>query len=98
MFDRISDAAERLAGKVSRRHFLGSLGRCAGAAAVAVAGLLVLGGDAKAAPWKTRCCVYSTPSGLCAICSNGCPPGPGLLVAFGPQNCSQCYRSYPVCP
>ncbi len=57
MFDKISDAAERLAGKVSRRDFFGSLGRWAGAAALGVAGLLVSGKEVQAGN-GTPCCLY----------------------------------------
>ena len=40
MFDKIGDAAERLATNVSRRNFLGWAGKSALALAGAVAGLL----------------------------------------------------------
>jgi hypothetical protein len=48
MFDRFSEAVEKLATGVSRRRFLGSLGRFAGATALGMAGVLVFGGTARA--------------------------------------------------
>ena len=42
MFEKVSQAAERVATRASRRQFLGRLGRGAMAAAAAAAGLLAL--------------------------------------------------------
>ncbi len=97
MFDKISDAAEKLAGKVSRRDFFGSLGRWAGAAALGVAGLLVSGKEAEARgknrlkPW---CCVYACGSYYIAICSTECPPdyyGCALYSYRSVRHCKNCY-------
>jgi len=57
MFDKISDAAERLASNVSRRDFFGWAGKSALALAGAVTGLLALPGDAQAGD---VCCLYSS--------------------------------------
>jgi hypothetical protein len=48
MFETTSRLAEKAATSVSRRRFLGSLGRLAGATALAVAGTLAFGGAAQA--------------------------------------------------
>jgi hypothetical protein len=66
MFDRVSVAAERLASNVSRRHFLGSLGRWAGATALAMAGVLSTAGSARAVRGH---CYYWCPDGT--MCSKG---------------------------
>jgi len=74
MFDKIGDAAERLATNVSRRNFLGWAGKSALALAGAVAGLLALPGNAQAAdvccayspPMGTRCVYYKPRRGACA--------------------------------
>ena len=58
MFDKLSQAAEKLATGVSRRGFLGSVGRWAGATALGLAGVLTTAGAARAGGSKT-CCVYS---------------------------------------
>jgi hypothetical protein len=50
MFERLTRLAERAATSVSRRQFLGRLGRAAVAAAAALGGLLALPDDAAAAP------------------------------------------------
>ena len=57
MFDKFSEAAEKLATGVSRRGFLGSVGRWAGATALGLAGVLTTAGAARAGTSKT-CCVY----------------------------------------
>ncbi len=57
MFDRISDAAEKLASNVSRRAFLGRLGRGAMVTASLLAGMFALTGKAWAFP--ARCCLCS---------------------------------------
>jgi hypothetical protein len=56
MFEKTSRLAEKLATNVSRRHFLGALGRWAGTSALAVAGILTSAGPARADTFT--CCVY----------------------------------------
>jgi hypothetical protein len=48
MFDRISETAEKLATNVSRRAFLGRLGRGAAAVAAVAGGMLAFAGKAEA--------------------------------------------------
>ena len=48
MFDKVSQAAEKLATHVSRRAFLGRLGQGALAVAGVVGGMLAFGGEARA--------------------------------------------------
>jgi hypothetical protein len=93
MFDKFSDAAEKLASSVSRRHFLGSIGRWAGAAALGVAGFLVPVTNAQAGNLGPACYVYRSSTGqLCGKCWDpGAPPG-WQLVNFGyASNCKQCW-------
>src|SRR6516162_6995144 len=70
MFDKISDAAEKVAANVSRRHFLDSLGRWAGATALAMAGVLTTTAGAGAGSGNKTCCFYSSLAGGCsgAVC------------------------------
>ena len=99
MFDKISDAAGKLATDVSRRHFLGSFGRWAGASALAMAGVVTTTGIAKADGGKT-CWTYGDPLGgscYCTACvplGASCPPSPcnagTLLVPQSVTNCGDC--------
>ncbi len=57
MFDKVSQAAEKLATGMSRRGFLGSVSRWAGATALGLAGVLTTAGSARAGTGMT-CCVY----------------------------------------
>jgi hypothetical protein len=82
MFDKFSDAAEKLASNLSRRSFLGRLGTCA----LAVTGLFAFASSASA-KGAYRCC------GVCGIvngrplCTYSCYPGakcpPGTFRAQG---------------
>ncbi len=56
MFETTSRIAEKLATSVSRRGFLGSVGRWAGAAALGLAGVLTTVGTARAD--SRMCCIY----------------------------------------
>ncbi len=99
MFDKISDAAEKLASNVSRRHILGSIGRWAGATALAMAGVLGTAGTAQAG--NVMCCFYHVPGNifcfttLCVASGGACPD----LSAQGLQlwnvremgNCKKCH-------
>jgi hypothetical protein len=106
MFDKFSDAAEKLATNVSRRGFLGSVGRWAGATALAMAGVLTSAGTARANQ-KYTCCQYcwgDTVTGdvmCCSVCVLGtscpssspaglCPPDAALFSGFPVGNCNQC--------
>ena len=56
MFDRINQIAEQAATNVSRRQFLGRLGRGALGVATAVAGLLAISSAGQgASPWGRTC-------------------------------------------
>jgi len=84
MFEKTSSLAEKLVTNVSRRRFLDSLGRWAGATALGVAGLLIAGGKVRAAGGVT-CCIYvgeQQPKNvvLKAVCvplGTPCPPPTG---------------------
>jgi hypothetical protein len=82
MFDKVSQAAEKLATGMSRRGFLGSVGRWAGAVALGLAGVLTTAGSTRAGTVWT-CCHYINIAGYqCAAtrCLHGvvaCPPAYG---------------------
>lgn len=78
MFDRVSDAAERLATSVSRRAFMGRLGKGALGMAAVLGGTLALAGRAEAgAGHCCRCIDGSIYKGHCTgWCFRiSCPPG-----------------------
>ena len=60
MFEKVSQAAEQAATNVSRRRFLGRIGRGAGVAAAAFAGLLVHAAPAWAGKRTRVCWEHST--------------------------------------
>jgi len=104
MFDTISDAAEKLASKVSRRDFFGSLGRWAGASALALAGVLATAGTGRAGG-NYICCYYGfyVPGGswiwrafLCIGSQERCPSSYMGYTRYGHAaavgNCRQCPR------
>jgi hypothetical protein len=62
MFENLSQFAERAVSNVSRRKFLGSLGRAAILLAAAAGGLLAIPGETEAAP---RVCDNSTSESAC---------------------------------
>ena len=70
MFDKISEAGEKLATNVSRRAFLGRLGRGAAAVAAVAGGMLAFAGKAQA----MRGAKMSHSQGLCP---------PGYYYCFG---------------
>jgi hypothetical protein len=98
MFDKFSDAAEKLATSVSRRSFLGSLGRWGGAAALGVAGLLVSGKEARAGGVMCYGYYNSSTGQTCSQCPPGGPPPAGSgwhLVASEPKgSCAWCHKKY----
>ena len=88
MFDRVSDAAEKLATNVSRRAFLGRLGKGALTLAGAMGALLALPGMARAGACGCLngngfCCVYT--------CANG------SQIATGPWGNCRCHARYQGC-
>jgi hypothetical protein len=77
MFEKVSQAAERLATRASRRDFLGRLGKGALALAGVLGGVLALPGGAQAlGKWKgTYCCLYGRNPQTLTLCSiSPCPP------------------------
>jgi hypothetical protein len=85
MFEQTSRLAEKVASRVSRRGFLGSLGGWAAAAAMGMAGVLTGAGTAWAGrhcdshhPCGGVCCKYASGLGDCGIVPaqtcNKCPP------------------------
>jgi hypothetical protein len=79
MFEKVRQLAERAATSVSRRQFLGGLGRGAMAVAAATAGLLALPGAASAGkggggcPAGTKKCSCGKGSSTCCpLSSRGC--------------------------
>jgi hypothetical protein len=68
MFDKFSEAAERVATNVSRRAFLGRLGQGALATAGVLGGMLAFTGEAKAFYCGKQWC----PFGAVCVCGNLC--------------------------
>jgi hypothetical protein len=90
MFDKISDAAEKLATHVSRRAFLGRLGPGALGLAAVIGGVLAYPAHARAS--GQLCCLSNPlgPSPGCVKAKQGsCPAG-----WYGPVNC----KDYSFCP
>jgi hypothetical protein len=83
MFDRVSEAAERLARSVSRREFMGRLGRSATVIAAVLGGLcaapkLAQGGGGGPKLARAACCgnsgVCVAPTPHCVLVSADCSP------------------------
>ena len=87
MFDRVSEAAEKLATKVSRRAFLGRLGQSALGLAAVIGGVLALPSQARAdGGWCVISFVGGTPHPGCLsykAIKGTCPCG-GTLVSYKP--------------
>ncbi len=105
MFDQIGRVAEQVATSVSRRRFLGSVGRWAGATALALAGFLTAR-PARGGRIKTGiCCVYSSPGVLSTVAAffegtTSCPPtccNRSLVYhsSHGVSSCSDCIALNP---
>jgi hypothetical protein len=99
MFERVSQVAEALATGMSRRGFLGSFGRWAGATALAMAGVLTTAGTARAGGKYTCCKYYGYLDGYfycgSACVANGtpCPPPSGgcsSTTIITVENCNKC--------
>ncbi len=110
MFDNIGRVAEQVATSVSRRGFLGIVGRWAAATAVGVAGLLTTTSTARAGT-KLTCCYYGPPGfQVCPRyykCVKGLNPSacPATCGGFGLQPvfasatiCSKCPELNPGGP
>jgi hypothetical protein len=103
MFEKTSKLAEKVASNLSRRHFLGSVGRWAGATALAMAGVLTTAGIARAA--SKTCCTYGFSfisnyvcGRICVSADSPCPTTPPkgcsstdyLLYSTSVQGCESC--------
>jgi hypothetical protein len=99
MYEKFSQLAAQAATSVSRRQFLGRLGRGALAAAAATAGTLVHPGEALARRGKARCCYYRCggrggTSGryVCRADGSACPALRGCTLRSQRlvSNCQRC--------
>jgi hypothetical protein len=87
MFDKIGQAAEKVAVNVSRRAFLGRFGRGAALFAGAVTGVLMTATKARAG--NTMCCftnLYSSPCYVYKAVKGTCPCG-GVLSPCNSMSC-----------
>src|SRR5712692_8626616 len=91
MFEKTSKLAEKVASNLSRRHFLGSVGRWAGATALAMAGVLATAGSARAG--SKTCCTYGHTVLLIYppvtyVCDVICVPAGSPCPTTPPKGCS----------
>ncbi len=100
MFDNIGRVAERVATKVSRRRFFGSLGRWAAATAMGLAGVLTTPGSARAGNQNT-CCIYGYGLPDCYKCvklGQTCPATGNGIPLMGSSTTDGCGGCYSVAP
>ena len=99
MFDKVSQAAEKLATDMSRRSFVGSLGRWAGATALGLAGVLTAARAARVGGRYTCCGYWSNVyHSYCYACISGPGPCGGTACGYSyffvgsrpVSNCHQC--------
>jgi hypothetical protein len=94
MFDKLGQFAEQAATNVSRRQFLGGLGRTALAVAAAAGALLALPSEANAVARGTLCsptcstftCTNNLVGGLCS--TGKCVAARGYYDSYGLPCCS----------
>ena len=89
MFDRVGSVAERVATEVSRRAFVGRLGRRALGLAAVIGGVLARPSQARAGGgW---CLITNAPAAGCSTYKavNGACPCGGRLVAHHLTGCNQ---------
>jgi hypothetical protein len=93
VFDKVGQAAERLASRASRRAFLGQFGKGALALAGMLGGVLAFPGRAQAGP-NLYCCVYRDSVGPSAVlCSKDpCPSTYNGLTLISQSMVSNCHR------
>jgi len=100
MLDRISQVAEKAATSVSRRNFLGQLGRGAAILAGALGGLLATA-DARAGGNKGLCCAvfnFHNPYGPTSCTKRSCKDPGGPVAGDDTLRTVNC-ADYPwVCP
>jgi hypothetical protein len=89
MFDTVSEAAERLATSVSRRAFMGGLGKGALALAGAIGAILTIPGLVQAG----HVCPCGGPQGTSGgwVCTYACPDGSTMTVAAKAPSVSAAY-------
>ena len=97
MIEQTSRLAERVAAGVSRRQFFGTLGRWAGATALAMGGVLATASSARADPHDKTCCYYTgfqlgCNTTRCVDLGNPCPVinGHPWMATATVNGCSQC--------
>src|SRR5262249_47234858 len=99
MFEKFSDVAERVATRVSRRGFIGSLGRWAVATAMGLAGVLTIPGSAHAGAKKTHWEYFdANPLGHFTLCGRACV-ALGASCPLPPSSCGAPFvevSSHPV--
>jgi hypothetical protein len=92
MFERFTEAAEKLATNVSRRAFMGRFGKGALAVTGALVALFASPGTALAG--KKNCCYYGNSPNTAWLCSDGpCPQnyhGLALQSSFATGTCHAC--------
>ena len=96
MFDKVSQAAEKLATNVSRRAFLGRLGQGALATAGVLGAMLAFPGQAQADPPQATCCVcrYLGPMGqyiytyACVALGSPCPNSGTNCGSYTVKSCN----------
>ncbi len=99
MLEKVTRLAEELATGVSRRSFLASFSRWAGATAMAVAGVLTTPRAAHAGS-GVLCCEYQMAPGLipyiACIKTGPCPAtgpkGGTYITQFSASGCGQCFQ------
>jgi hypothetical protein len=95
MFDRVSEAAEKLATNVSRRAVLGGLGKGALALAGAVGAMLAFPGLVQAGGCSCGGGGQGGPGGW--VCAYKCPDGSTLTVPAKAPKCD-CNLTHKGCP
>jgi hypothetical protein len=96
MFEKIGQAAERVAAKVSRRDVLGQFGKSALAVASLLAGLFAFPTSAEAAPARYRCCYYTRGQACISVYEFNCPPTTAcgsLVRSVLSVSCRECIPS-----
>jgi hypothetical protein len=103
MFDRVSEAAENLATSVSRRAFMGKLGKWALAVAGAVGAFAAVPSPLQAGNpnYHWICCVYSGGATLCQKLPTPCPStynGSQLDTECTVSGCKYCFSGACILP
>jgi hypothetical protein len=86
MFDKISEAAEKLATNVSRREFMGGLGKGALALAGAMGAMLAFPRLVQAGKGLCSCGNWNVLAYI--VCKYGCPDGSTMSTSPTGPNCT----------